>query len=98
MPATIIRVSPFKTKDSRTMGGDNLFSFIQPFSHLSQFAKIAADVFQAFGCEPENLWLRCQRIERLRDFVAGRSADLAERLSENVGWRKLPQELLVHLI
>ena len=79
-------------------GGLKFLSLDQMAANRAEFAEIAENLRDVVRRKTEDLRLDRQRGKGAGDFVAGRRADLAKGLRENVRWRELFEQALVHLI
>ena len=70
-------------------GGLKFLSLDQMAANRAEFAEIAENLRDVVRRKTEDLRLDRQRGKGAGDFVAGRRADLAKGLRENVRWREL---------
>src|SRR6516164_7827928 len=114
MATTVMWINPFEAETARTprrlfrqfnhmlqarMGGSVEFLGLgQTAGGRAEFAEIAENLRDPVRREPEDFRLDGQRRKRAGDFVAGRRADLAKGLRENVRGRQLFEQPFVHLV
>jgi hypothetical protein len=114
MTTTVIGINPFKAQNARAaqrffrqfdhilqarMGsGVKFLGLGQTAGSRAEFAKIAENLRDAVRRKPEDLRLDRQRRKGPGDFLARGRADLAKGLRENVRWRELFEQPLIHLV